>query len=232
MSEEKQKEATGQEPVTIVTEKVDVEDAASEKQLHEEAVVAEGPAGQRVAVASVEDAAAEVEGKPGVIDNLGDVAALVTDATSKAADSAKIAAGQVGQNARQAASLTAEAAKRVRDAAVDAAMSAGAQAAERAGQNQARAESEFVEEVAIDSSREFLLQEWREFLVNHKCTALYGIVGLVIGILILVVGFWPVLLVVVTTYLGIAYGRYRDGDPRMTKFLARHFLDDDEAEDD
>ncbi len=178
--------------------------------------------GQRAGSGGAESSA-KPEGKVASIDNFEDMAAIASDATSKAADTAKNAAEQVSQTARQAYSRTAEAAKRAKEAA----MTAGAQAAEKAEQNQARAEDELASEEAPDSSKQFIAQEWRNFLFNHKRTVMYGLTGLVVGILILIIGFWPVLLVVATTYIGILYGRYRDGDARVTSFLAEHFLDED-----
>lgn len=55
----------------------------------------------------------------------------------------------------------------------------------------------------------------KPYLEKHGHALAYGIVGLVAAILILTIGFWPVLLLAVLIGLGIAIGRYRDGDPQM-----------------
>lgn len=55
----------------------------------------------------------------------------------------------------------------------------------------------------------------KPYLEKHGHALAYGIVGLVAAVLILTIGFWPVLLLAVLIGLGIAIGRYRDGDPQM-----------------
>lgn len=52
----------------------------------------------------------------------------------------------------------------------------------------------------------------------------YGILGFVVAALILVVGFWPTLLLTLFVTVGVLIGRYRDGD-RYLRQLIRHFID-------
>ena len=171
----------------------------------------------------LEDALQDDEDEERGIDNFSDVAALASDATTKVGDVAKNAAGQMTQTAKSAYSRTAEAAKRARNAA----MTAGAQAAVKAEQNQIRAAAENDEAEVPVSSKELISQAWLEYFTSHKSTVLYGAAGFIAGLCILCFGFWPVLLVLLCTYAGMLYGRYRDGDAKIVNFLKEHFDDED-----
>ena len=175
------------------------------------------------------ETAAEPEG---AVDNFGDVAAKVSDATSKVAESAKSAAEQasaatkaaavqVSQVTKSAADQMSQAARKAKDAA----MSAGAQAAVKAEQNLANKEQAAGNAVP-ESSRKIVSQAWAEYLATHTASVLYAVVGAIVGLCILRFGFWPVLLVLATTYGGLTYGRYRDGDVRVASFL-KHYFDDE-----
>ncbi|MBS4894268.1 MAG: DUF2273 domain-containing protein [Gordonibacter pamelaeae] len=52
------------------------------------------------------------------------------------------------------------------------------------------------------------------YLEKHSHTVLYGIVGFVAAALILIVGFWPTVLLAVFAAVGVVIGRYRDGDQK------------------
>lgn len=52
---------------------------------------------------------------------------------------------------------------------------------------------------------------------EHEHALAYGIIGIAVAVLILTVGFWPTALVVALAALGLAIGRYRDGDSGMLK---------------
>ncbi len=199
------------------------------------------------------DDASASEERQGGIDNFGDVATLASDATSKAAESAKNVAGQAAETAKNAAGQAAETAKnaagqaaetaknaasqvsqtaknaysRTTEAAKRAARTAGSQAAVKAEQNQERAAAAEDDLETSKTAREIVSQAWVDYFVSHKATVLYGVLGLFVGLCILRFGFWPVLLVVVTSYVGITYGRYRDGDAKVVDFLIDHFGDED-----
>lgn len=64
---------------------------------------------------------------------------------------------------------------------------------------------------------------WLTYYTTHRNGVVYGISGGIIGVCILLFGFWPVLLIVGTSGVGLAYGQYRDGDPRIVSFFQRHF---------
>ena len=52
------------------------------------------------------------------------------------------------------------------------------------------------------------------YLEKHSHTVLYGIVGFVAAALILIVGFWPTVLLAVFAAVGVVIGRYRYGDQK------------------
>ena len=62
------------------------------------------------------------------------------------------------------------------------------------------------------------------YVENHSHAVLYGIIGFVAAALILIVGFWPTVLLAVFAAVGVVIGKYRDGD-RLTRERMRRFLD-------
>ncbi|MEG0666585.1 DUF2273 domain-containing protein [Gordonibacter sp.] len=62
------------------------------------------------------------------------------------------------------------------------------------------------------------------YLAHHEHAVLYGIVGFVAALLILIIGFWPTLLLAVFAAAGIAIGAYRDGNLKIRSTL-RHLID-------
>lgn len=48
----------------------------------------------------------------------------------------------------------------------------------------------------------------------------YGLAGLAVAVLMLIIGFWPTVLLAAFAAIGVAIGRYRDGDARMQKMAA------------
>ena len=158
------------------------------------------------------------------IDDLAEIAQDAMDAAEKAAD-------QMGKTAKSAYSRTSKAAKSAAESAVKAARNAGAQAAANAEENQARFEAEAAKEPDNKPVRDWhkvLADLWSKYLESHSAVLIYGLVGFLSGVGILKFGFWPVALVLACTYIGVLYGRYRDGDPRLVDFLKRQFEDDDE----
>lgn len=61
------------------------------------------------------------------------------------------------------------------------------------------------------------------YVENHSHAVLYGILGFIAAALILIVGFWPTVLLAVFAAVGVFIGRYRDGD-RKTREQLRNFL--------
>ena len=70
----------------------------------------------------------------------------------------------------------------------------------------------------------------RKLLILGSCTALvlaavlYGIIGFVAAALILIVGFWPTVLLAVFAAIGVVIGKYRDGD-RKTRQQMKQVLE-------
>lgn len=59
-----------------------------------------------------------------------------------------------------------------------------------------------------------LKQAVAPYVEHHGHAVLYGIVGFVVAALILIVGFWPTVLLALFAAIGVAIGQYRDGDRR------------------
>lgn len=64
-------------------------------------------------------------------------------------------------------------------------------------------------------------QAFAPYVERHSHTVLYGIVGFVTAALILIVGFWPTVLLALFAAIGVVIGRYRDGDAK-TKETVRN----------
>lgn len=62
------------------------------------------------------------------------------------------------------------------------------------------------------------------YVEHHSHAVLYGILGFIAAALILIIGFWPTVLLAVFAAIGVVIGKYRDGD-RKTREQMRHFLD-------
>jgi len=73
------------------------------------------------------------------------------------------------------------------------------------------------------SASAFVRTSWSGYYHDHRNAVVYGIAGGIVGLSILVFGFWPVVLIVITAIIGVIYGQYRDGDPRIVGFFRRHF---------
>lgn len=58
-----------------------------------------------------------------------------------------------------------------------------------------------------------------EIFPGHGNAALFALVGLVMGVLLLMFGFWRMLLVSLLVVAGVAFGQYLDGDPKIIKAL-------------
>ena len=62
------------------------------------------------------------------------------------------------------------------------------------------------------------------YVENHSHAVLYGIIGFVAAALILIVGFWPTVLLAVFAAIGVVIGKYRDGD-RKTRQQMKQVLE-------
>lgn len=73
------------------------------------------------------------------------------------------------------------------------------------------------EEVSIfkDKFRNFTKLHWNEFK--------YTLIGLIIAILFLTIGFFRTLLIIILYLIGNIYGKFKDGDPKTLFWLERFF---------
>lgn len=62
------------------------------------------------------------------------------------------------------------------------------------------------------------------YVEHHSHAVLYGILGFIAAALILIIGFWPTVLLAVFAAVGVIIGKYRDGD-RKTREQMKHILD-------
>lgn len=62
------------------------------------------------------------------------------------------------------------------------------------------------------------------YVEHHSHAVLYGILGFIAAALILIIGFWPTVLLAVFAAIGVIIGKYRDGD-RKTREQMRQILD-------
>lgn len=62
------------------------------------------------------------------------------------------------------------------------------------------------------------------YVEHHSHAVLYGIIGFIAAALILIVGFWPTVLLAVFAAIGVIIGKYRDGD-RKTRQQMKSILD-------
>ncbi|MBP3893970.1 MAG: DUF2273 domain-containing protein [Atopobiaceae bacterium] len=56
---------------------------------------------------------------------------------------------------------------------------------------------------------------------GHEHAVLGGICGLVFAVLFFVIGFWQTLFVALLVVVGVAFGQYLDGDPRIVNLIRR-----------
>lgn len=62
------------------------------------------------------------------------------------------------------------------------------------------------------------------YVEKHSHAVLYGIIGFIAAALILIVGFWPTVLLAVFAAVGATIGKYRDGD-RKTRAQMKQLID-------
>ena len=65
----------------------------------------------------------------------------------------------------------------------------------------------------------------RRTFPGHENAVLWGIVGFVAAILIFVVGFWQTLFVAILVTVGVSFGQYLDGDPKIWRAVSKLFTD-------
>lgn len=64
-----------------------------------------------------------------------------------------------------------------------------------------------------------LRNNWITYHATHRNTVFYGFLGLLVALGIIFFGIWRALLVVALIFLGVAFGQYLDGNPRVFNSL-------------
>lgn len=62
------------------------------------------------------------------------------------------------------------------------------------------------------------------YMEQHGHAMLYGFIGFLIALLILIIGFWQTVLLVAFAAVGVVIGCYRDGNPTVRRRL-KDFID-------
>lgn len=98
-----------------------------------------------------------------------------------------------------------------------------------AGQRPAETPSDVIANAAHETKNDrgvyaSMKRAFSPYVENHSHAVLYGIIGFVAAALILIVGFWPTVLLALFAAAGVLIGRYRDGD-RKTREQMRNVLD-------
>lgn len=68
-----------------------------------------------------------------------------------------------------------------------------------------------------------LKERFRNFTKLHWNEFKYTLLGILIAILFLTIGFFRTLLIVILFLIGNCYGKFKDGDPRILFWLERMF---------
>ncbi|WP_082187844.1 DUF2273 domain-containing protein [Anaerococcus urinomassiliensis] len=81
--------------------------------------------------------------------------------------------------------------------------------------------------VIIEKKKEkadsFFIGKIKNFASSHWNEFKYTILGLVVSILFLTIGFFRTLLIIILYNIGKIYGKYKDGDPEIIFMLEKFF---------
>lgn len=99
----------------------------------------------------------------------------------------------------------------------------------KADQRPAETPSDVVANTAAETKRDrgvyaSMKKAVSPYVEKHSHAVLYGILGFIAAALILIIGFWPTVLLAVFAAVGVVIGKYRDGD-RKTREQMKHVLD-------
>lgn len=97
---------------------------------------------------------------------------------------------------------------------------AGSQASATGADGATRPET--FHEVTFGFFRELGRRMW-EHADAHPHATLYGIMGFVLAVLILVIGLWDTIVIAVFVGVGVVIGQMRDGDNAAVNFIRRLF---------
>lgn len=65
------------------------------------------------------------------------------------------------------------------------------------------------------------MDAWVSYFQQHRNRVIYTLVGFVIAAGFLIVGFWPTLLLIIFTAVGMFLGSYKDGDKKTVGSIRR-----------
>lgn len=70
------------------------------------------------------------------------------------------------------------------------------------------------------------LRAWLEETFPGNVNAvIFAVLGLLVALLLFVIGLWRTLVLVLLVALGVAFGQYLDGDPKIVRFFTTLFSD-------
>lgn len=67
------------------------------------------------------------------------------------------------------------------------------------------------------------VDNWSDYVAHNRHTLIYGVGGAIVAVAILIFGFWPIFLIVLCATIGITYGQWLDGNPRIIDALTHLF---------
>ncbi len=72
---------------------------------------------------------------------------------------------------------------------------------------------------AVDGARERATAFAEGAFPGHGNAILWGVIGFLAAILIFILGFWQTLFIALLVIVGVAFGQYLDGDPKIVRAL-------------
>ena len=70
------------------------------------------------------------------------------------------------------------------------------------------------------------LRAWLEDTFPGNVNAvIFAVLGLIVALLLFVIGIWRTLVLVILVAMGVAFGQYLDGDPKIVRFFTTLFSD-------
>ncbi len=72
---------------------------------------------------------------------------------------------------------------------------------------------------AVDGARERATAFAEGVFPGHGNAILWGFIGFLAAILIFILGFWQTLFIAFLVLIGVAFGQYLDGDPKIVRAL-------------
>ena len=74
---------------------------------------------------------------------------------------------------------------------------------------------------AVDGARRKLTAFAEGVFPGHGNAVFYGAIGFIAAVLIFWIGFWQTLFIAFLVFVGVAFGQYLDGDPKIIRTFMR-----------